>query len=82
MTVFSAFSLKVRESKENFDLELRLKFKGFQMVGHIGDVQRRSCPTSYGNSDKWSGDPVKCVPMASPDRSTGILDKSEYCPGM
>ena len=52
------------------------------MVGHIGDVQRRSCPTSYGNSDKWSGDPVKCVPMASPDRSTGILDKSEYCPGM
>jgi len=52
--------------------------EGFQMVGS----QQRSCPTSNGNRNDWSGVPMRCVPSTSPGRLIGETAKPEYCPGM
>ena len=45
----------------------------------MGD-QQRACPTKFGNSNRWSGEPLRCIPKAAPGRLVGQEEK--FCPGM
>lgn len=50
--------------------------EGFQMVGD----EQRACPTKFGNSNRWSGDPLRCIPKSAPGRLFG--QEERFCPGM
>ena len=62
-------------SQTRLILQYIILFQGYQQIG----TAVRSCPTSYGNSNRWSGDPFQCIPI---DQSQASRSEGKLCYGV